>query len=39
LGCTWKTPNDVSDEMPMVTQLDKERWNLWEMAKANLEKA
>ncbi len=23
----------------MVTQLDEERWHLWEMAKANLENA
>jgi hypothetical protein len=39
---TWVThgqpPNDVREEVPMVTQLDEERWCLWEMAKANLEK-
>jgi len=29
----------VSEEVPMVTQLDEERRRLWEMAKANLEKA
>jgi len=29
----------VSEEVPMVTQLDEERQCLWEMAKANLEKA
>jgi len=27
---------DASEEVPMVTQFDKERWCLWEMAKANL---
>jgi hypothetical protein len=32
-------PSDASEEMPMVTQLDEERRCLWEMAKANLEKA
>jgi hypothetical protein len=32
-------PSDVSEEMPMVTQLDEERRRLWEMAKANFEKA
>jgi len=40
---TWATqgqpPNDASEEVPMVTQLDEERWRLWEVAKANLEKA
>ncbi len=40
---TWAThgqpPSDVIEEMPMVTQLNEERWRLWEMAKANLEKA
>jgi hypothetical protein len=38
---TWvgQPPSDVSKEVPMVTQLDEERWCLWEMAKANLEKA
>jgi hypothetical protein len=25
--------------VPLVTQLDEERWHLWEMAKANLVKA
>ncbi len=33
-----QTLNDASEEMPMVTQLDEERWRLWEVAKANLEK-
>jgi len=32
-------PNDASEEVPMVTQLDEERRRLWELAKANLEKA
>ncbi len=32
-------PSDVSEEVPMVTQLDEERWHLWEMAKANIQKA
>jgi len=40
---TWaahgQTPSDASEEVPMVTQLDEERWHLWELAKANLEKA
>ncbi len=27
--------SDASEEVPMVTQLDEERWHLWEMAKAN----
>ncbi len=40
---TWvahgQTPNDASEEMPMVTQLDEKRRRLWELAKANLEKA
>jgi hypothetical protein len=31
--------SDVSEEVPMVTQLDEERTRLWELAKANLEKA
>jgi hypothetical protein len=31
--------SDVSEEMPTVTQLDVKRQRLWEMAKANLEKA
>jgi len=40
---TWAThgqlPSDVSEEVPMVTQLDEERRCLWEVEKANLEKA
>ncbi len=40
---TWaahgQPPNDASEEVPMVTQLDEERQHLWEVAKANLEKA
>ncbi len=40
---TWaaqgQPSSDASEEMPMVTQLDKERKRLWELAKANLEKA
>jgi len=40
---TWATheqpPSDASEEVPMVTQLDEERRRLWEVAKANLEKA
>jgi hypothetical protein len=40
---TWaalgQPPSDASEEVPMVTQLDEERWCLWEMAKANLQKA
>jgi hypothetical protein len=40
---TWaahgQPPNDANEEVPMVTQLDEERQCLWEMAKANLEKA
>jgi predicted oxidoreductase (fatty acid repression mutant protein) len=32
-------PSDASEEVPVVTQLDEERRRLWEMAKANLEKA
>jgi hypothetical protein len=39
---TWAThgqpPSDASEEVSMVTQHDEERWRLWEMAKANLEK-
>ncbi len=31
--------SDVSEEVPMVTQLDEERRRLWELAKTNLEKA
>ncbi len=30
-------PSDVSEEVPMVIQLDEERRCLWEMAKANFE--
>jgi len=40
---TWaahgQTPNDASEEVLMVTQLDEERQHLWELAKANLGKA
>ncbi len=40
---TWaahgQPPNDASEEMLVVTQLDEERRHLWEMVKANLEKA
>jgi len=40
---TWAAhgqhPNDASEEVPMVTQHDEERQCLWELAKANLEKA
>ncbi len=40
---TWATQgqpsSDASEEVPMVTQLDEERWRLWEVAKANLERA
>jgi hypothetical protein len=40
---TWATQGqpsgDASEEVPMVTQLDEERKPLWELAKANLEKA
>ncbi len=40
---TWaaqrQPSNDISEEVPMVTQLDEERWHLWEVAKAKLEKA
>ncbi len=39
---TWvalgQPPSDANEEVPMVTQLDKKRQRLWEMAKANLEK-
>jgi len=31
--------SDANEEVPMVTQLDEERQRLWEVAKANLEKA
>jgi hypothetical protein len=30
---------DASEEVPMVTQLDEEKKRLWELAKANLQKA
>jgi hypothetical protein len=38
---TWvgQPLSDVNEEVPMVTQLDEEKRRLWEMAKANLEKA
>jgi hypothetical protein len=38
---TWhgQPLSDASEEVPMVTQFDKERRRLWEMAKANFEKA
>ncbi len=40
---TWAThgqpSSDASEEMLMVTQFDEERRRLWEVAKANLEKA
>ncbi len=40
---TWaaqgQPSSDASEEVPMVTQLDEERRRLWELAKANLEKA
>jgi len=38
---TWvgQLPSDASEGVSMVTQLDEERRHLWEMAKANLEKA
>jgi hypothetical protein len=40
---TWaaqgQPPNDANEEVPMVTQLDEERRRLWDLAKANLEKA
>jgi oligoribonuclease NrnB/cAMP/cGMP phosphodiesterase (DHH superfamily) len=32
-------PNDASEEIPVVTQLDEERRSLWETTKTNLEKA
>ncbi len=39
---TWAThgqfSSDVSEEVPMVTQLDEKRRCFWEVAKANLEK-
>jgi len=38
---TWvgQPSSDANEEIPMVTQLDEERQRLWEMAKANFEKA
>jgi hypothetical protein len=40
---TWaahgQIQSDASEEMSMVTQLDEEMRRLWEVAKANLEKA
>jgi hypothetical protein len=40
---TWaahgQPSSDASEEVLMVTQLDEERRRLWELAKANLEKA
>jgi hypothetical protein len=40
---TWaaqgQPSSDASEEVPMVTQLDEERRCLWEVAKANLERA
>jgi hypothetical protein len=40
---TWvahgQPPSDANEEVPMVTQLDEERRRLWEVRKANLEKA
>jgi hypothetical protein len=40
---TWATQgqplSDASEEVPIVTQLDEERKRLWELAKANFEKA
>jgi hypothetical protein len=38
---TWvgQPPNDASEEVPMVTQLNEKKRRLWEMAKANLGKA
>jgi hypothetical protein len=39
----WATygqpPSDANEKVAMVTQFDEERWHLWEIAKANLEKA
>ncbi len=34
-----QSPSDTNEEMLLVTQLDEERRRLWELAKANLEKA
>jgi hypothetical protein len=39
LGARQQPSSDASEEVPMVTQLDEERRRLWELAKANLEKA
>jgi hypothetical protein len=40
---TWaahrQPPSDASEEVPMVTQLDEESRHMWELVKANLEKA
>jgi len=40
---TWaalgQPSSDANEEVSMVTQLDEERWRLWEMVNANLEKA
>jgi hypothetical protein len=40
---TWATQgqpsSDASEEVSMLTKLDDERRRLWELAKANLEKA
>ncbi len=40
---TWaahgQTANEASEEVPMVIQLDEERRHLWQVVKANLEKA
>ncbi len=35
LGHEWQHLNDANEEVLMVTQFDKERWRLCEMAKAN----
>jgi hypothetical protein len=39
LGYKWATPSDAAKEVLMVTQLDEKRGCLWEMVKANFEKA
>jgi len=43
LPMTWaaqgQPSSDASEEVPMVTQFDEERRHLWELVKANLEKA
>ncbi len=40
---TWaahgQPPSDVSEEVPMVTQLDEKRRCLWELARVDLERA